>query len=255
MYKNINKIILFIVLEFILMCACIIIANNTSFAKGEKEAKEISLNTEVRMLSSLIEGGGMPCNNIKIKNLNTNNKNIYEDIEYKSFEEKKTLNSSIEEKIIEVNETAEQEDSKVNNEETFNYPIYSINGDALSKNLQIYLYCELSNRGIEWFYEYALCQIYQESRFNHNVINSNGLDMGLCQFRITYFPKFAKEAGLYQADIMNPIDSIYVYAYLMSKYIKSTGNVNEALSKYYTGGEYYCQTYVDDVTQWLNYLK
>ena len=142
-------------------------------------------------------------------------------------------------------------------EETVDHVVrYSVDGHFLGQDLERYLMEQLEARGIGWFYQTALCQIYQESRFNHLAANRNGLDFGLCQFRVTYWDGFARQAGLVSYDIMNPIDQIYVYAWMMAKYIREEGSVEMALSRYYTGTPgTYCDTYVRDVMQWANTIQ
>ena len=134
-------------------------------------------------------------------------------------------------------------------------PVRSVDGHRLGTDLEDYLYRQLEARGIGWYYDMALCQIFQESHFDPYAENPNGLDKGLCQFRITYFGKFAREAGLYQWDIMNPIDQLYVYAYLMERYLREEGSVDMALSRYYTGNSNFNQSYVSAVRQWVPTLR
>lgn len=135
--------------------------------------------------------------------------------------------------------------------------VYSVNGETLNPDIQAYLYQRLAEFHCEFFFRYALCQIYQESRFNAAAENTNGLDKGICQFRLPYFGELAREAGLVEYDIFNPIDSIYVYTYLMCKYLNETGgDVAMSLSLYYSGyGGPYSSEYVKDVTQWFETMK
>lgn len=135
--------------------------------------------------------------------------------------------------------------------------VYTVNGETLNPDIQAYLYQRLAEFHCEFFFRYALCQIYQESRFNAAAENPNGLDKGICQFRLPYFGELAREAGLVEYDIFNPIDSIYVYTYLMCKYLNETGgDVAMSLSLYYSGyGGLYSSEYVRDVTQWFETMK
>jgi hypothetical protein len=134
-------------------------------------------------------------------------------------------------------------------------PVLSVDGHRLGKDLEDYLYGQLRERGLQWMYSICLCEIYQESKFNCNAVNPNGLDIGLCQFRITYWDKFARESGLVQYDIFNPIDQLYVYCYLIDKYLAEEGSIDLALSRYYTGTHGYNATYVQAVRQWLPTIK
>lgn len=152
-------------------------------------------------------------------------------------------------------ETEEVEETAAEIAEAPQTPVLSVDGHRLGADLENYLYGQLRQRGLQWFYPTALCQIYQESRFNPYAENPNGLDKGLCQFRITFFGKFAQQSGLVQYDIFNPIDQLYVYCYLMDKYLTEEGSVDMALSRYYTGTSGYCQSYVAAVRQWETKLQ
>lgn len=51
-------------------------------------------------------------------------------------------------------------------------------------------------------------------------------------------------------------DRIYVYAWMMAKYLAEEGSVEGALSRYYTGTPgAYCDTYVRDVLRWSNTIQ
>ena len=60
-----------------------------------------------------------------------------------------------------------------------------IAGDLISEEIQRTLYKALEAEGIEYWYEGALCQMFQESHGQVYAENPNGLDKGLYQFRIT----------------------------------------------------------------------
>lgn len=132
---------------------------------------------------------------------------------------------------------------------------YSVDGHFLGQDLERYLMEQLEARHIGWLYQTSLCQIYQESRFNCSAVNLAHMDFGLCQHYQGSFPASAREAGLVEYDIMNPIDSLYVYAYLMAKYLAEEGSVEGALSRYYTGHSGCCASYVNDVLQWTGHLQ
>lgn len=187
------------------------------------EAAAVDAHDEIVSVDrSLIEGGAMPCENPVVSA-----------------------------------EKAPVSAPSTNVEETVDHVVrYSVDGHFLGQDLERYLYEQLEARHIGWMYQTSLCQIYQESRFNCMAINRNGLDMGLCQFRITYFGSFAQESGLVTYDIWNPVDQIYVYAWLMAEYIKQEGSVEGALSRYYLGTPgSYSDTYVRDVLRWQNTIQ
>ena len=136
------------------------------------------------------------------------------------------------------------------------YPLYTVDGAMLPEYLQAYLYERLSQYGITWFYHYALCQIYQESRFDPAAVSYDGKDHGLCQFRERFFADYATQAGLYTWDINNPIDQLYVYTWLMARNLSATnGDIGWALSMYYMGEAIYCERYVADVLQWESTVR
>lgn len=134
--------------------------------------------------------------------------------------------------------------------------LYSVNGATLSPYLQEYLYGQLARYGAEWFFPVALCQIYQESRYLTNAQNPNGQDKGLCQFREQFWEYHARLSGLYEYDIWNPIDQLWVYSWLMAENLrKSGGDIGMALSRYYLGEATYSETYVQAVMQWINTME
>ena len=159
-----------------------------------------------------------------------------------------TLNESEQETTPETTTTAVElptEERQV----AVGYPVYSVGGIRLGEALEQYLYNQLAARGKGYFYPIALCQLFQESRFNPNAVSPSGLDFGLAQIRITYWDHFARESGLVEYDILNPIDNLYVYAYLMCKYLDETSDdIPMSLSLYYSvyGGQYAAH-YVDAV--------
>ena len=158
---------------------------------------------------------------------------------------------------VEISELAEEvKDADEISQDWSGCPLYTVNGSMLTEYLQAYLYERLSFFGITWFYQISLCQIYQESRYNTAAVSYDGKDRGLCQFRERFFPDYATESGLYEWDILNPIDQLWVYTYLMQKYLKLTGNdIGLALSYYYMGEPIYNERYVSDVIQWLGTVE
>ena len=129
---------------------------------------------------------------------------------------------------------------------------YAIAGKSLSRAHQKYLYGQLKSRDIAWFYKVALCQLMQESSLDPDAVNKNGKDKGLCQIREEYFEERAQAAGLKNADIFNPIESMYVYCHMMDKYLRMTdGDVPMALSWYHLNNGEYSEKYVNDVLRWV----
>lgn len=80
-------------------------------------------------------------------------------------------------------------------------PLYLVEGEQLDPGVADYLYRRLSEAGIGWFYEYALCLAYQESSFNPLAENPNGRDKGLYQFRVEYHPTLVWQNPHAQTDL------------------------------------------------------
>lgn len=131
---------------------------------------------------------------------------------------------------------------------------YRVNGVQPPYDWAWYLYGQLADRGIAWYYPTAVCQIYQES--NWSQWSNNGRDFGLCQQKGIYWDGRAAAAGIPGANIWDPYAQLYVYAWMMSEYLRATGyDVNQALSMYYTGTWDYSETYVGHVMRWMDYLE
>ena len=136
-------------------------------------------------------------------------------------------------------------------------PYYTVNGKFLGHELSSHLYEQLESYRMEWFYEVALCQLYQESRFEADIVSPDGGDLGIAQLRNTYFEYFTAISGLVEADPFNPYDSIHIYVHLMCSNIKAVdGDIHKALSKYNVGNfNWYNENYVNAVLQWYDTLE
>ena len=122
-------------------------------------------------------------------------------------------------------------------------PLYSVNGAIMSEDLQTFLYSRLTERGISWFMPYALANAYQESRFNIYAENPNGLDKGLFQYRITYYPG---------ANIFDPYEQIVIYCDQMANRLHSGCSVEDAISRHMMS-DYgpYNASYVQLIMSWF----
>ncbi len=119
-------------------------------------------------------------------------------------------------------------------------PLYTVEGQLLDPAIQEYLYTQLCNNGIGWFFPYALCIAYQESSFDIYAVNlSNGIDKGLFQFRSTYWG---------EGDIFNPYTQIDVFTRLMANRANIGCTVSDMISRH-KQSDYgsYDQAYVDAV--------
>lgn len=128
------------------------------------------------------------------------------------------------------------------------YPVYSVDGHVLDENVQRYFYEKLSAAGIGWWFPYALCTAYQESRFDIYAENKNGLDKGLLQYRTTYWN--------WANDIFNPYAQIDVYVSQNANRLNNMGlDIPSTISRHMSSDwGPYNQEYVNHVMQWVNTL-
>lgn len=134
------------------------------------------------------------------------------------------------------------------------FKVYTIHGVSPDEGLQRHLYTKLTERGIGWYMPYAVCQIWQESRWNPK--STNGRDHGLTQQKGIYWDGRAAAYGIPGADIWDPYAQLHVYTAMMAGYLAASGgDVGRALSMYYLGADGWAQNYVDAVTGHLNSLK
>lgn len=119
-------------------------------------------------------------------------------------------------------------------------PLYTVEGQLLDPAIQEYLYTQLCNNGIGWFFPYALCIAYQESSFDIYAVNlSNGIDKGLFQFRSTYWG---------EGDIFNPYTQIDVFTRLMANRANMGCTVSDMISRHKQSDYgFYDQEYVNQV--------
>ncbi len=137
-------------------------------------------------------------------------------------------------------------------EEYFKY--YNVAGVEIRKDLQKYLYDRLEYFGIAWYYPYAVCQIFQESRWNP--YSTNGEDHGLCQIKGIYWDKRCEASGIPGSDIWDPYSQLHVFAWLMKQYLDVSGNnTGKALSIYFLGYDGYSDLYVKHVMSWMYQLQ
>lgn len=146
-------------------------------------------------------------------------------------------------------------------EETSEIPIYHFNvgpnEHQIEPDLQRLLYHYLEEAGIEYWYEGALAQMYQESHGIWWAENPNGLDKGLLQYRTTYWPATAAAYGEPGADIFDWRAQVRVYARQTAARISAGLSVDEIISRHKTSDE--CpaldHAYIQQVRQWLTKME
>lgn len=150
--------------------------------------------------------------------------------------------------------TQAQQAQSVESVGSVGFKLYTIHGVTPSEELQRHLYAKLTERGIGWYMPYAVCQIWQESRWNPKA--TNGRDHGLCQQKGIYWDGRAAAYGIPGASIWDAYAQLHVYTAMMAGYLAASGgDVGRALSMYYLGADGWAQNYVDAVLGHLNSLK
>lgn len=111
------------------------------------------------------------------------------------------------------------------------FPIYMVDGDVLDHDLQRFMWEELKIEGIEWWMPYTILTAYQESGFDVRDI-TNGVDMGLFNFREEYWGDRAARFGYPDADIFNPYIQTVVYVKMTAARIRQGHSIEEVISKH-----------------------
>lgn len=134
---------------------------------------------------------------------------------------------------------------------SYSYPLYTVNGELIDPTIQQKLHDALEKHGIGYWYEGALCQMYQESRGNPTIVNStNGVDMGLFQYREPFW-------DYSRGDIFDPEAQIELYVEETETRINAGLTVDEVISRHFTS-DYVTEVdweYVEQVKQWLPTMK
>lgn len=130
---------------------------------------------------------------------------------------------------------------------------YSIYGITPPIDWQQYLYEQLNSLGFGWYMPYAVCQIFQESRWDQ--YSDNGVDVGLTQQKAVYWQTRAAHWGVPGASIWDPYAQLHVYAGMMCQFLTQTGSVEWALSLYFWGNGDYAPKYIADVMSHLGALE
>ena len=116
---------------------------------------------------------------------------------------------------------------------------------AIPIDLHEYLMAVLTEHNIQHWYPYACAQIQQESHWNPYAENLNGLDKGLLQYRITFYPG---------ANIFDPYEQIRIYVGQVANRLNAGLSVEETISRHMTSDwvtDINWQ-YVNDVLRWMN---
>lgn len=148
--------------------------------------------------------------------------------------------------VTEPEPVSEETETEVEAEEL---ALYRIQGQTIDEGIQILLHHHLEANGIGWWYEFGLCQIFQESGGDRWAENRNGLDKGILQYRTTYWTE--------PESIFNVEAQIRKYSQEMAARFNSGLTVEEAISRHKTSD--YCSAvdwqYVEHVKSHLNQME
>lgn len=128
--------------------------------------------------------------------------------------------------------------------------IYRIAGETIDESIQVRLYQHLQAAGIPYWYEGALCQMFQESHGQRYAVNpNNGIDCGLYQYRSTFWTE--------PVDIFDIDAQLRRYASDMAARFNSGLSVDEAISRHNTSDSVAAVNweYVGQVKQWLGRME
>ena len=123
-----------------------------------------------------------------------------------------------------------------------------------SEEIVTFLYETMKAAGIEQMMRFGMAQIFQESRFTITAENQqNHLDMGILQYRITYWSAVCKEHGFPEdTSIFDWQTQIRIYTQDMARRLASGLSVEETISRHKTS-DYgsYDAVYVEQVMRWV----
>ena len=132
------------------------------------------------------------------------------------------------------------------NDGVYRGDIYQIAGIELDPEIGDFLVAELDKYGItdQWLH-IALATMFQESRFDPLARNKNGLDMGILQYRVTYW-------DWSRGDIFDWRAQIQLYCEQTARRLASGCSIWETISRHNTSdwGTYNAE-YVAQVMQWI----
>ena len=129
--------------------------------------------------------------------------------------------------------------------------LYRIAGEEIDEGIQVRLYQHLQEAGIPYWYEGALCQMFQESHGQQYAVNqTNHEDMGLFQYKNRFW-------NWDDGDIFDVDAQLRRYAADMAARFNSGLTVDEAISRHNTSDSVAAVNweYVGQVKQWLGQME
>ena len=134
---------------------------------------------------------------------------------------------------------------------------YSIMGSCIDEDVQERLYMVLDEKGISYWYEVALCQLFQESRGYQYAVSKDGKDHGILQYRLQYWDGVCRQYGFSGASIYDIDVQIRIYAAQTANRLNHGLSVDEVISRHKTSDEVSVIDwgYVAEVKQWLDKME
>lgn len=134
---------------------------------------------------------------------------------------------------------------------------YKIMGTPIDEALQERLFMALDEACISYWYEIAICQLFQESRGERYAISKDGRDHGIFQYRLQFWDSVCDQYGCSGASIYDTDAQIRIYAQQMSARLNQGLSVDEVISRHKTSDEVteVDWEYVNQVKQWLNKME
>ena len=129
--------------------------------------------------------------------------------------------------------------------------LYRIAGEEIDEGIQVRLYQHLQEAGIPYWYEGALCQMFQESHGQQYAVNqTNHEDMGLFQYKNRFW-------NWADGDIFDVDAQMRRYSAEMAARFNSGLSVDEAISRHNTSDSVAAVNweYVGQVKQWLGQME
>lgn len=162
--------------------------------------------------------------------------------------------SEVETESVEYPETSEVSDSKGEPETIHKYKIM---GARIDEDLQERLFMALDEARISYWYEIAVCQLFQESRGERYAVSKDGRDHGIFQYRFQFWGSVCDQYGCSGASIYDTDAQIRIYAQQMSARLNQGLSVDEVISRHKTSDEVTSVDweYVNQVKQWLNKME
>lgn len=249
-------------------------ASKTAFAEELVYFTEDETKTEIRPV--LEPQSGMPCENpeqyerwLKEYEQKTGKEKVYypkrihkplllEEPESESKYDAEVLpeesSTEVETESVEYTEASEVPNTEIQPQGIRKYKIV---GAWIDEDIQERLYMALDAARIAYWYEVAVCQLFQESRGERWAVSNDGRDHGIFQYRLQYWDAVSAQYGFAGASIYDIDAQIGVYCRQMTDRLNRGLSIDEAISRHKTSDEvtWVDAEYVAQVKQWLNKLE